>query len=271
MRWLPIVLVLAACGGGRPPPAPDAELARLARTGHLAFAQGRPDQAAVLFREALARARTRDDAGAIGDQATNLAIAELRRRDDAAARDVAEKARDELKRRGAAVPPELVLAEATARWRLGDASAEVLAREAAGAAPTASAANFVLGMIAAERGDRAGLAAARAKVSDPADAAELDARADRGAAAREKYLRVATLRQDANDYAAMGRALAGAATAEPGASDAPDLWLRAARAAAGARDRRNAETWFARARSSGNAGVRRDADAGLAALKESAG
>jgi hypothetical protein len=272
MRWLPVLLLLAACGGGRPPPEPpDAELARLARTGQLAFAQGRPDQAATLFREALARARTRDDAGAIGDQATNLAIAELRRRDDAAARDVASAARDELQRRGAAVPPELVLAEATARWRLGDAGAEALAREAAGAAPTASAASFVLGMIAADRGDRAGLAAARGKVTEPADAAELDARADTGAASREKFLRMAVLRQDANDYAAMGRALAGAAAAMPGAPDTPDLWLRAARAAAGARDRRNAETWFTRARAAGNAGVRRDADAGLAALRESAG
>lgn len=272
MRWLPVLLLLAACGGGRPPPEPpDAELARLARTGQLAFAQGRPDQAATLFREALARARTRDDAGAIGDQATNLAIAELRRRDDVSARDVASTARAELQRRGAAVPPELVLAEATARWRLGDAGAEVLAREAAAIPATANAANFVLGMIAADRGDRAALAAARARVTDPADAAELDARDASGAAARELYLRVAALRQDANEYAAMGRALAGAASAMPGAPDAPDLWLRAARAAAGARDRRNAETWFARARAAGNAGVRRDADAGLAALQESAG
>jgi hypothetical protein len=267
-----LALLLAGCGGGRPPPEPpDAELARLARTGQLAFAQGRPDQAAALFREALARARTRDDAVAIGDQATNLAIAELRRRDDTVARDVAAQARGELSRRGAAVPPELTLAEATARWRLGDPGAQALAQDAAAQPATAARASFLLGMIAADRGDAAGLAAARARVQDPADAAELDARAASGTDAREKFLAAATLRQDANDYAAMGRALAGAAAAQPSAADAADLWLRAGRAAAGARDRKNAELWFTRARQSPNAELRRAAEAGLAELRDSAG
>jgi hypothetical protein len=273
VKALVLLLALAACAPRNlPPEPPDAELARLSRTGQLAFQQGRPDQAATLFREALARARARDDARAIADQGINLAVAELRRRDDAAARDVARDVREELTRRRAEVPAELVLAEATARWRLGDAGAEALAREAAGKPGTASRAHFVLGLIAAGRGDAAGVAAARAQVTDAGDQAELEAEAKRlagdGAGAKAAYLRAATARQDVLDYAGMGRALAGAAAAAPAASDAADLWLRAGRAAAGDRDRRNAEAWLARA-AAGGGDVARDARAALAQLRSS--
>lgn len=269
-----LLALLAACSSPPlPPEPPDAELARLSRTGQLAFQQGRPDQAATLFREALARARARDDATAIADQAVNLAVAELRRRDDAAARDVAESVRAELARRGANVPATLTLAEATARWRLGEPGAEALARAAEADPATAPRARFILGLIAADRRDGAGLAAARAGVADTGDAAELEARAAQlagdGAGARAAFLRAATARQDQLDYAGMGRALAGAAAAQPGAADAADLWLRAGRAAAGDRDRRNAEAWLARAAAAPGA-VGSAARTEIAALRESA-
>jgi len=272
--WLAaaIVLLLAACGSAPPlPEPPDPELARLSRTGQLAFRQGRIDQAATLFREALARARTRDDTAAIADQAINLSVAELRRFDNEAARDVAQEGRLEMGRRRATVPPELLLVEATARWRLGDAGAEALARQAADSPATAARASFVLGLIAADRRDAAGLEAARRSATDPGDAAELEARAlllaGNPAGAKEAFLRAAGARQDVLDYAAMGRALAGAAAAMPADADAGALWLRAGRAAAGDRDRRNGEAWLRRAAASGGDVARQARDA-LAKLRE---
>ncbi len=271
--WLLALLLLAACGSAPPlPEPPDPELARLSRTGQLAFQQGRPDQAAGLFREALARARARDDAGAIADQGVNLVVAELRRRDNTAARDVARDVREELQRRGAPVPPELLLGEATARWRLSDAGAEPLAREATKDSSTAERANFLLGLIAAGRGDAATLAALRPGITDPGDAAELAAEAKRlagdMAGAKADYMQAAALRQDQLDYAGMGRALAGAAAALPNAADAGDLWLRAGRAAAGDFDKKNAQVWLARA-AAGRGSAARDARAALAKLRES--
>jgi hypothetical protein len=271
MRRLGVLVLLAACSSPAPPPEPpDAELARLARTGQLAFQQGRFEQAATLFADALARARVRDQASMIADQASNLAITQLRLREHAAARDTAATAREALARRGAVVPPELTLAEATARWRLGDAAAEPLAREAAATQSTAPRANFLLGLMAAARRDGAALAAARRGVGDPGDAAELDGHlallAGDAAGAKAAFLRAATVRQDALDYAAMGRALAAAAAAQPAAPDAADLYLRAGRAAAGDRDRANAEAWFTlAARAGGSAGS--EARAALAALR----
>lgn len=269
-----LLALLAGCGARTlPPEPPDAELARLSRTGQLAFRQGRIDQAATLFREALARARTRDDSAAIADQAINLSVAELRRFDNAAARDVAQEGRQEMRRRGAPVPPELLLVEATARWRLGDPGAEALARAATASPATAPRAWFVLGLIAADRRDAAALAAARQAATDPGDAAELEARAlllgADPAGAKRAFLRAANLRQETLDYAAMGRALAGAAAAVPGDADAASLWLRAGRAALGDRDRTGGEAWLRRAAAAGG-DVGREARADLAALREAA-
>lgn len=155
MRAALLVLLLLAACASRPlaPEPPDAGLARLSHTGQLAFRQGRPDQATGLFREALARARARDDATAITDQGINLAAAELRRRDDTAARDVAQDVREELGRRGAPVPPELLLAEATARWRLSDPRAEAQARAAAAVPSGADAGDLWLRAGRAAAGD----------------------------------------------------------------------------------------------------------------------
>ena len=102
---------------------PDPTLERTSRAALLAWRQDRPEQAAELFRQALARAYARDEPGPIADNATGLAAAELRLGRNAAARDVAAQARADFSRRAAAIPQALTLAEAAAEWRLGNPSA----------------------------------------------------------------------------------------------------------------------------------------------------
>ena len=120
---LVLALVLAGCGGSVQPDPPDPTLERTSRAALLAWRQDRPEQAAELFRQALARAYARDEPGPIADNATGLAAAELRLGRNAAARDVAAQARADLSRRAAAIPQALTLAEAAAEWRLGNPSA----------------------------------------------------------------------------------------------------------------------------------------------------
>jgi hypothetical protein len=111
-------IALSACGGGGRAAAPaepfDAELASARRAAAFAFAQGRHDQATQLYRQALERAQARDDGEAIGDLGYDLAVAQLRRGDAAAARATAQATRAELSRRGLPVFAELALVEASA-------------------------------------------------------------------------------------------------------------------------------------------------------------
>uniref|UniRef100_UPI001186FF02 hypothetical protein n=1 Tax=Elioraea rosea TaxID=2492390 RepID=UPI001186FF02 len=95
MRRAPILalLVLCACGGAVPPDPPDPALARTSRAALAAWQQERPEQAAELFQQALTRSYARDDAGAIADNATGLAAAQLRLARNEAARATAAQAR----------------------------------------------------------------------------------------------------------------------------------------------------------------------------------
>ncbi len=243
-------LALSACGGGRRAAAPaepmDVELASARRAAAFAFAQGRHDQATQLYRQALERAQARDDGEAIGDLGYDLAVAQLRRGDPAAARATAQATRAELDRRGRPSFPELALVEASALYRLGDAAtAQELARGlAAGTGEAAARARFLLGRIAADRRDLPALEAAisgLAGATGPewsADRAELAARAAslRGdlVGARRGFVSAADLRRDTLDYPGMARALAGAGAAADAAGDArgaADLFLRAGRSA----------------------------------------
>jgi hypothetical protein len=230
---------------------------------HLAFAQDRFDQAATLFSQVLRQAELADDAMAISDAGYNLSVVELRRGDALAARQQAALTREMLERRGAPVAADLLLVEAVASYRLGDAAAALaLADEAATAGadqPSVTArAAFVRGLVAADRGDTASAEAALARMAarsghaaHDADQEELAGRLAllRGetAAARTAFVAAADRRRELRDYRGMARALALAGSAAASAGDqaaAGDLWLRAGRSAALQGDVAAARGWL---------------------------
>ena len=287
-RIVVIAFLLAGCGGRVPPPEPpDPTLARLTRTALAAWNQDRPAQAAELFRDALRRAYARDDATAIGNLAASLAAAELRLGESARARDTASAAREELARRGVAVPSELVLAEAAALYRLGDsAGASALTRTIA-AGDAGARARFIEGLIAADHADRAALAVVLAALPGDArpdfaaDAAELAGRnallAGDPAAALAEFLNAAHFRQEARDYPGLARALmlaSNAAERQGRLADAADLAFRSGRSAAADGARTEAERLLERAtrlaRAAGDRAIATAAEAERRRLREAA-
>jgi hypothetical protein len=280
-----MVAVLAGCGGRTPPvgPPPDGVLDRAADNARDALNQDQPRVAERLYARALSRARERDDAAAIDAMAFGQATAALAHGDAAGALEVAREVRESLARRGRGASAGLLLAEATALFRLGRvAPAEALAREVsargAESAEAALRARFLLGLIAAQRQDLPGVTAARAGIGAPediafrADAVELDAAAAllRGdpAAARIQAATAADLRRQSLDYRGLSRALAIQGQAlerlgEPLA--AADAFLRAGRGAAERGEAADARRWL------GEAGRLAGANAGLRAAIRQAG
>jgi tetratricopeptide (TPR) repeat protein len=258
-----LVLVgLAACGGGAPPPATpvDETLQRETRAGRLAYELERSDEAVARYRAALTRAQERDDLGDIGDLGYNLSVAELRDNHPENALADARQTRAELERRGATPPPALLLVEATALYRLGAAAeAEGIAARVASYndGDAAARATFLRGLIADEHGDAQGLVTAATALSSSttpsleADAAELGARLalrrNDFAGAQQEATRAAALRRDSLDYRGMARALAlaGEATRRTGNNaGAADLFLRAGRSALAQGDKPSARSWL---------------------------
>jgi hypothetical protein len=262
-----LVAALAACGGRAPPPGPppDGVLDRAADSARDALNQDQPQVAARLYARALSRARERDDAAAIDAMAFGQATAALAHGDAAAALAVAQEVRAGLARRGRGASAGLLLAEATALFRLGRApQAETIARQVAtrGAenADAALRAQFLLGLIASQRQDLPGVAAARAAIGAPAEAAfradavELDAAAAllRGdpAGARIHAVTAAEMRRQSLDYRGLSRALAvqGAALERLGDPAAgADAYLRAGRGAADRGETADARRWLGEA------------------------
>ncbi len=247
------LLALAACGGGGPVdtgPPPDVKLDQANKAGTQALSMDLPSLAVRQYKVALSRAYERDDAGAIGDVAYNLALAQMKAGDPKGAVATAREARSELVRRRAPVPPELILVQAAAAYRSGDLGA------AAGAAQevldsgakdpdVVRRAWFIRGLVAADLSDAAGLAQAIAALSPPSKQADLEADrqelqgraallANDSAGALSLFEQSASNRQQALDYRGMARALslAGDAALRSGrAADAADLFLRAGRSA----------------------------------------
>ena len=247
------VLALAACGGGGPVdpgPPPDVKLDQANNAGTQALSMDLPSLAVRQYKVALARAYERDDAGAIGDVAYNLALAQLKAGDSKGAIATAREARAELDRRRAAVPPELILVQAAASYRSGDLGAAAAAAQdvldrGAKDPDVVRRAWFIRGLVAADRSDAAGLAQAIAALAAPTKQADLEADrqelqgraallANDSAGALSLFEQSASNRQQALDYRGMARALslAGDAALRSGrAADAADLFLRAGRSA----------------------------------------
>ena len=90
------VLALAACGGGGPVdtgPPPDVKLDQANKAGTQALSMDLPSLAVRQYKVALSRAYERDDAGAIGDVAYNLALAQMKAGDSKGAIATAREAR----------------------------------------------------------------------------------------------------------------------------------------------------------------------------------
>ncbi len=258
-----LFLLLAACGGANTEPAgppPDQTLARHEQAGQIAYGLDRPAEAVTQFEAALKQAQARDDLQAISELSFNLAVAQLRanRAQDALA--TTQQARAELIRRGSQPFPALILAEATALYRLGrrdDADALAAEIEAGGDADAAAGASFLRGLLADEAGDEAGLRAALTRLSGAAaplrqaDRSELQARLALHqvdfAGAQSAALQAASIRQEALDYRGMARALAvaGLAAERAGQTEAAaDFYLRAGRSAAAQADADTAKPWL---------------------------
>jgi hypothetical protein len=261
-----MVLLVAACSSSndQPPlPPQDQTLTRHEQAGEIAYGLDRPDEAVTQFEAALRQAQARDDLQAIGDLSFNLAVAQLRANRPQDALATAQRARAELIRRGSQPSPSLLLAEATALYRLGrrdEADSLAAQIEAAGDAEAAAGASFLRGLIADEAGKEEGLRSAIARlsgVSAPlrvADRLELQARLalrqDDQAGAQAAALEAAGLRQEALDYRGMARALSVAGLSAERAGErelAADLYLRAGRSAAAQSDADTARPWLERA------------------------
>jgi hypothetical protein len=275
-----LVLLLASCGGGAPPPAPagDPALQRSERTARLAFSQRQLEEAARFYRDALDKAYARDDIAAIGDNGFSLAVVELRRARPRESLEVIGRVEQELIRRGRAIPVDLNLAAAMAQYRNGDADAALVtaARLTPGGGEIGARAHFLRGAIAADRRDAEAVTAAIAALgaaSGPelrADREELNGRralllGDR-AAAKQALVAAADLRREGLDYSGMARALAYAGEAAEG-PEAGAYYLRAGRSAVLIGHADDARQWLGEAKRLGDAAVLAEAEQWLGRLK----
>ncbi|HTI80004.1 MAG TPA: hypothetical protein VL614_06085 [Acetobacteraceae bacterium] len=231
-----------------------------AHAAGLALTLDRPNEAIAQYKLALERAQARDDASAIGDYGYDMAVAQLAANQSEKALVTVRTTRSELARRGASSFAALDLAEATARYRIGDkATSDRLAHqvEAGDDQEAALRASFLRGLIADDVGDTAELNRAIAQLSSgaspeqQADRDELLARRDirKGAfaSATELAEHAADLRRDALDYRGMARALAVAADAAARgrrAQLAANLYMRAGQSAAAQGDATTARPWL---------------------------
>jgi len=281
-----LLLLLAACSSAKDQPSgppEDQTLTRHEQAGKIAYGLDRPDEAVAQFQAALKQAQARDDLKAIGDLSFNLAVAQLRANRPQDALATTRQARAELIRRGSQPFPSLILAEATALYRIGkrdDADALAAQIEASGDADAAAGASFVRGLIADEADNEDELRDALKRLSGMsaplrlADRQELQARLAlrQGdlAGARAAAMQAAGIRQEAFDYRGMARALAVAALAAERSGDretAADLYLRAGRSAAAQSDTDTARPWLEKALGlTKNADTRQAAKAALGQL-----
>jgi hypothetical protein len=254
-------LAACACAQDQPPAPPeDQTLVRNAEAGQNALRLDRPGEAVAQFQAALKQAEARDDLAAMVEISFNLAVSQLRANRPRDALSTAQRAQEELARRGGAPSPPLQLVEATALYRTGNRDqADLLAAgvETGTDPEVAAGASFLRGLIADDAGNADGVQAALNRLSTDmgpvraADRLELQARLalrqNHFDSARTAALQVAEIRQNGLDYRGMARALAVAASAaeRSGESEAAaNLYLRAGRSAAAQTDPVTARHWL---------------------------
>ena len=248
-RALAVLALLGGCSSAPKTAPQDATLARLDHAGSIAFDLEQPAQATAQYRDALTRARTRDDATAIADAGFNLATAQLRANQLNEAMQTVRELQAELARRGV-VDPGFDLISATALYRLNDlpAADQTAARLIDGQnIQLSDAAWFLRGLIADQRQDRPALQRAAAAMTSTANAADTEELQARLSHDPKQALHAADLRRQQLDYRGMARALALAAQWSPDPAAAADLYLRAGRSAAAQGDMWDARLWLSAA------------------------
>jgi tetratricopeptide (TPR) repeat protein len=264
-----LLIAISACSTRQTPPAPaaeDAEFSLTSRAAGMAFGKGEYARAADLYRQALERAYARDDGGAIVDTQYNLAVALLRLGSPEEARAVVDEAKAELWRAEQVLPAHLLLLESTILYRTGqtaaawDISEQILARAAEAESGIMARAQFLRGLMAAERSDERRLQEAIAALetaNDPALRADhtelrgyLAMAEGHWEAAVQAFDATAELRRESFDYVSMTRALARAGDASERAGQqqaAAVYYLRAGRSASQLGRKPEAVHWLMRA------------------------
>ena len=247
------VMTLSGCGSSPPKqklPAPDQELERFNRSARLAFAKGRDEQAANLYRKALERAYRRDDTAAILDAQYNLAVCMLNLQSYDEALDVVRAANTEMALAKHDKTLDFLLLEAVILHRRGDLdrarqiSDHILSGLKQPSPDLKRKTHFLRGLIASERGDIAQL---RAEITALGQPQKIRLRADRQEllgrlamaeqnwhTAIEAFDAASNLRREALDYRGMLRVvvMAGEAHKKAGRTrEAAIYYLRAGRSA----------------------------------------
>ena len=161
--WIAMALLTSVGCGSRQtaPPGPpvDQDLERTNRAARTAFANGRIQQAANLYRQTLERAYLRDDLAAAIDARYNLAVCLTLLQSDPQALELVIQAGEELSRAGQPVPTDILLLEATIRYRLGQSqeawqlTEDILQVVEPIPSAVQSKTHFLRGLIANEHGE----------------------------------------------------------------------------------------------------------------------
>lgn len=247
-------------------PPVDGNLERTNRAARAAFEDGRIQQAADLYSQALERALLRDDLTAAIDARFNLAVCLTLLNSDSEALELVLQAREELSRAGKPVPSDILLLEATIVYRQGELekawhmTETILQTAEAKSSAVERKVHFLRGLIAGDRSDPAGLKQEIDALGQPnspqlqADQQELIGNLSllerNWDAAVLAFDEAAALRRQTLDYRGMVKALAKAGEAcERGRRAVPAArrFLRAGQSAALQGDAHQARVWLQRA------------------------
>jgi tetratricopeptide (TPR) repeat protein len=271
----------------------DKDLERTNRAARTAFENRNIQQAADLYRQTLERAYLRDDLAAAIDAKYNLAVCLTLLQSDREALELVKQAGVELTRAGRPVPPDILLLEATIRYRLGKSQEawqltdDILKDPDTIPSAVQSKTRYLRGLIANDRGDPVTL---RIEISALAKSDSAVVRADREElvghlAMMERswneavlaFDEAAALRRQMLDYRGMVKVLAKAGEASERAGrlvPASRRYLRAGQSAALQGNPEQARMWLTRAallaEQGGDENIAREARLQLAQLQNDA-